>query len=166
MPLHPRLFMSCQPNHLQVVCHFRAKLYRFKLDEKAWGDLGTGLLRLMKHTTNGGRRLVLRNDMGKVREVSSAFASALYASYPDFFFDRFVRGPNHIHRDIDYVCCASAVQVLLNAAFYEGMKVTKTKNTVKFIANIAGDGPTSVMIKVTANEIQELHTSMLALVPP
>lgn len=66
--------------------------------------------------------------------------------------------------DIDY--CASSVQVLLNAGFYEGMKVTKTKNAVKFIANIAGDGPTSVMIKVTANEIQELHTSMLALVPP
>lgn len=49
--------------------NFRAKLYRFKKDEKAWGDMGVGLLRLMKHTTNDARRLVLRNDMGKVGRV-------------------------------------------------------------------------------------------------
>ncbi|CAN0019043.1 unnamed protein product [Laminaria digitata] len=105
----------------EIVNQFRAKLFRFKSEEKSWGDMGTGLLRLMKHTTNGGRRLVLRNDMGKV---------------------------------------------LLNAGFYEGMTVTKVKNAVKFTANIAGDRPTPVMIKVTANHIEELLTSMLALVPP
>lgn len=68
--------------------------------------------------------------------------------------------------DTDYLCCASSVQVLLNAGFYEGMTVTKVKNAVKFTANIAGDRPTPVMIKVTANHIEELLTSMLALVPP
>ncbi|CAM9660568.1 unnamed protein product [Scytosiphon promiscuus] len=50
----------------EIVGQFRAKLFRFKKDEKAWGDMGVGMLRLMKHTTNDGRRLVLRNDMGKL----------------------------------------------------------------------------------------------------
>lgn len=58
-----------------------------------------------------------------------------------------------------------AFQVLLNTALYEGMKVTKTKNSIKFVANIAGDGPTSIMLKVTANDIQDLHTNVLELLP-
>lgn len=163
MPLHPTLFLPCEPTHPQVVCHFRAKLYRFKLDEKSWGDMGTGLLRLMKHRTNDGRRLVLRNDMGKVRGFPALLHDTLLT--PICFLIDFSEG-QITFSDIGYLRCASAVQVLLNAGFYEGMKVTKTKNMVNFIANIAGDGPTSVKIKVTANAIEELHTSMLALVPP
>lgn len=69
--------------------------------------------------------------------------------------------------DIDYSGCASAVQVLLNVGFYQGMLVTTVKTTmVKFTANIAGEGPTPVMLKVNPDEVQELHTNMLALVPP
>jgi len=54
----------------QILGQFRAKLFRFKKDEKQWGDMGVGQLRLMKHTTSDGRRMVLRNDMGKVRVPS------------------------------------------------------------------------------------------------
>lgn len=57
------------------------------------------------------------------------------------------------------------VQVLLNTAMYKGMKVTKTKKSITFLANIAGDGLTSVMIKVAANELQDLFDGVLALVP-
>eukprot|EP00752_Nemacystus_decipiens_P003340 g3090.t1 len=104
----------------EVVGHFRAKLFRFKMSERAWGDMGVGMLRLMKHTTNDNRRMVLRNDMGKV---------------------------------------------LLNAAVYEGMGVTKAKNTIKFVANVEGDGPTTFMVKVTADDIDDLHTRVVGLVP-
>lgn len=62
MPTHTA---CCTPP--QIVGQFRAKLFRFKKDENAWGDMGVGMLRLMKHTTNDSRRLVLRNDMGKVK---------------------------------------------------------------------------------------------------
>lgn len=68
---------------------------------------------------------------------------------------------------MDYSGCASAAQVLLNVGFYQGMLVTKVKkNMVQFTANIAEEGPTPVMIKVTVDELPELHTNMLALVPP
>lgn len=50
----------------QIVHQVRAKLYKFKKHEAAWGDMGVGVLRLMKHNTTDARRLVLRNDMGKV----------------------------------------------------------------------------------------------------
>ncbi|CAB1099373.1 unnamed protein product [Ectocarpus sp. CCAP 1310/34] len=103
----------------EVVGTFRAKLFRFKMEDKTWGDMGVGMLRLMKHTTNDSRRLVLRNDMGKV---------------------------------------------LLNAAVYKGMSVTKAKNMIKFAANV-GDGLTSFMVKVTADEIDDLHTRVVGLVP-
>ncbi|CAM9902081.1 unnamed protein product, partial [Hapterophycus canaliculatus] len=104
----------------KIVGQFRAKLFRFKKDEKAWGDMGVGMLRLMKHATNDGRRLVLRNDMGKV---------------------------------------------ILNTAAYGGMSVTKTKNAIKFVASVAGDGPTTFMVKVTKDEVDSLHTGVLGLVP-
>lgn len=82
--------------------------------------MGVGMLRLMKHTANDGRRLVLRNDMGKV---------------------------------------------ILNAALYKGMSVSKAKNMIKFMANVAGDGPTAFMVKVTPGEIDDLHTCVSGLVP-
>eukprot|EP00903_Cladosiphon_okamuranus_P012749 g11919.t1 len=104
----------------EVVGQFRAKLFRFKSSEKAWGDMGVGMLRLMKHTTNDSRRMVLRNDMGKV---------------------------------------------ILNAAVYAGMGVTKAKNTIKFVANVEGDGPTTFMVKVTADDINDLRTRVVGLVP-
>jgi nucleoporin NUP2 len=44
----------------------RAKLYRFNVEEKSYGDMGKGVLRTMKHKQTGSRRLVLRNDGGKV----------------------------------------------------------------------------------------------------
>lgn len=56
-------------------------------------------------------------------------------------------------------------QVLLNAAVYEGMGVTKAKNTIKFVANVEGDGPTTFMVKVTADDIDDLHTRVVGLVP-
>lgn len=59
------LYLGCA----QIMGTFRAKLYRFKKDEMGWGDMGVGLLRLMKHTATDARRLVLRNDMGKVGRV-------------------------------------------------------------------------------------------------
>lgn len=104
----------------QIIGQFRAKLFRFKVDEKSWGDMGVGMLRLMKHTANDGRRLVLRNDMGKV---------------------------------------------ILNAALYKGMSVSKAKNMIKFMANVSGDGPTAFMVKVTPGEIDDLHTRVSGLVP-
>ncbi|CAM9630712.1 unnamed protein product [Ectocarpus fasciculatus] len=103
----------------EILGNFRAKLFRFKMEDKTWGDMGVGMLRLMKHTTNDSRRLVLRNDMGKV---------------------------------------------LLNAAVYKGMSVTKAKKMIKFAANV-GDGLTSFMVKVTADEIDDLHTRVVGLVP-
>lgn len=56
-------------------------------------------------------------------------------------------------------------QVILNAAVYEGMGVTKKKNMIEFIANVAGDGPTLFMVKVTKEEIDNLHTRVMKLVP-
>lgn len=50
----------------------RAKLYKFKKEESAWMDMGVGLLRLMKHKITDMRRLVLRNDMGKVSNNPAA----------------------------------------------------------------------------------------------
>lgn len=73
-----RAIHECRPHncfHMQIVAHYRAKLYRFKTDEKTWGDMGVGLLRLMKHTTNDARRIVLRNDMGKVILILSCTVS-------------------------------------------------------------------------------------------
>lgn len=67
--------------------HFRAKLFRFKMSEKAWGDMGVGMLRLMKHTTNDSRRMVLRNDMGKVRVSHAQVATSV------LFCSRTARGP-------------------------------------------------------------------------
>ena len=120
----------------------------------------------MKHVTNGRRRLILRNDMGKVREFSCACVShdTLHIYSVLFHNDLF---DGQIFNDIDYSGCASAAQVLLNVGFYQGMLVTKVKkNMVQFTANIAEEGPTPVMIKVTVDELPELHTNMLALVPP
>lgn len=57
-----------------------------------------------------------------------------------------------------------ARQVLLNAAVYKGMSVTKAKKMIKFAANV-GDGLTSFMVKVTADEIDDLHTRVVGLVP-
>lgn len=56
-------------------------------------------------------------------------------------------------------------QVLLNAAVYEGMGVTKTKNTIRFVANVEGDGPTTFMVKVTADDVGDLHTRVMGLIP-
>lgn len=55
--------------------------------------------------------------------------------------------------------------MILNAAVYGGMSVTKTKNAIKFMASVAGDGPTTFMVKVTKNEIDSLHSGVLGLVP-
>ncbi|CAM9240888.1 unnamed protein product [Ascophyllum nodosum] len=103
-----------------VVRNFRAKLFIFKNEERTWADLGVGVLRLMEHNTDGTRRFILRNDMGKV---------------------------------------------LLNAGFYKGMNVIKTKNSISFLANMAEGDPKNVMLKVTANEIQDLHNTVLSLLP-
>lgn len=61
----------------QILGQFRAKLFRFKKDEKQWGDMGVGQLRLMKHNTSDGRRMILRNDMGKVRVPATKDISLL-----------------------------------------------------------------------------------------
>lgn len=45
------------------------------------------------------------------------------------------------------------------------MEVTKKKNMIEFIANVAGDGPTLFMVKVTKEEIDNLHTRVVELVP-
>lgn len=55
--------------------------------------------------------------------------------------------------------------MVLNSAVCQGMKVTKVKSAVKLMANMAGDGPTPVMIKVTPNQADQLYDSVLALVP-
>lgn len=55
--------------------------------------------------------------------------------------------------------------MLLNAAVYKGMEVTKKKNMIKFMANVEGDGPTTFMVKVTAKDIDDLHTRVVGLVP-
>lgn len=55
-----------RPRFIQIAYSARAKLYLFKKDEKSWSDMGTGVLRLMKNTATDLRRVVLRNDMGKV----------------------------------------------------------------------------------------------------
>lgn len=65
------------------------------MDEQSWGDMGTGRLRLMKHATNGSRRLILRNDMGKVREISCVLHDTLH-SYPVFLSNLFIRGPDYV----------------------------------------------------------------------
>lgn len=43
--------------------------------------------------------------------------------------------------------------------------MTKTENVIKFVASIAEDGPTSIMIKVTAAELPELHAKVEGLLP-
>ncbi|CAM9194440.1 unnamed protein product [Sphacelaria rigidula] len=105
----------------QIVHEVRAKLYRFKSDERAWGDMGVGVLRLMRNESTDTRRLVLRNDMGKV---------------------------------------------LLNVALYAGMKLESVKNTVKFVANIAEAGPSSVMIKVKSDDASPLFEKIKEQLPP
>ena len=76
---YERVYLRLTSDYLlpqQILGQFRAKLFRFKKDEKSWGDMGVGQLRLMKHTTNDGRRMVLRNDMGKVRFPAMILATA------------------------------------------------------------------------------------------
>lgn len=119
------------------------------------------MLRLMKHTAKDSRRMVLRNDMGKVR------VSALQLPHPHQH-----NSVSHIARGRAKTQCFHEIytspcseQVLLNAAVYEGMGVTKAKNMIKFVANVEGDGPTTFMVKVTAEEIDDLHARVLGLVP-
>ncbi|CAM9860571.1 unnamed protein product [Discosporangium mesarthrocarpum] len=50
----------------EVTLEVRAKLYRFSKEERTWADLGVGKLRLMRNKSTDNRRIVLRNDMGKV----------------------------------------------------------------------------------------------------
>eukprot|EP01084_Bolivina_argentea_P009206 17215_1 len=50
----------------EVEHEVRAKLYKFNAAEKTFGDLGIGVLRAMRNVKTDSRRLVLRNDIGKV----------------------------------------------------------------------------------------------------
>jgi len=66
---------------------------------------------------------------------------------------------------LQFTTAPSFYQVILNAAVYEGMEVTKKKNYIEFIANVADEGPTLFMVKVTKAEIDNLHTRVKELVP-
>lgn len=61
---------------------------------------------------------------------------------------------------------SSLFQVLLNVALYAGMKLESVKNTVKFVANIAEAGPSSVMIKVKSDDASPLFEKMKEQLPP
>ncbi len=139
--------------------------------------MGVGQLRLMKHTTNDGRRMVLRNDMGKVKVpatkdiyfsdhcIQAMFRITLFLDRLSSARPRLLPQSLKSHCECLNFTAALLVQVILNAAVYEGMEVTKKKNMIEFIANVAGDGPTLFMLKVTKDEIDNLHTRVKELVP-
>mmetsp|Transcript_4719 Transcript_4719/g.12156 ORF Transcript_4719/g.12156 Transcript_4719/m.12156 type:complete len:126 (-) Transcript_4719:45-422(-) len=69
MPLEkPAELIRADDDHESPIIEARAAIRRLDRDDDGptWRDLGKGLLRVMKHNDTNAKRVVVRNDVGKV----------------------------------------------------------------------------------------------------